>query len=108
MTLEKLSPSQATEKIRKLAHNLNFDLHASIHALDQMQERDLLVGDALDILKKGFVYEDAEPASQDGYWKYKMIGITPNSYNREVAVIVIPDFSTIAIKLVTIFWVDEN
>ena len=53
MTLEKLSPSQATEKIRELAHNLNFDLHPSIHALDQMQERDLLVGDALDILKKG-------------------------------------------------------
>lgn len=108
MTLEKLSPSQATEKIRELADNLHLDFHVSIHALDQMQARDLLIGDALDILKKGFVYEAPKPASQDGFWKYKMIGATPNSYNREVAVIVIPDFSTIAIKLVTIFWVDEQ
>ena len=106
--MEKLSPSQATEHIRELAHNLNLDLHVTIHALDQMADRDLLTGDALVILKKGFVYEDPKPSSQQGLWKYKMIGVTPNSSNREVAVIVIPDFANHAIKLVTMFWVDER
>ena len=106
--MKKLSPTRATEKIRELAHDLNFDLHATIHALEQMQARDLLMGDALDILKKGFVYEVPVLSSQKGFWKYKMIGKTPNSHNREVAIIIIPDFSKTAVKLVTIFWVDEK
>ena len=108
MTLEKLSPSQATEQIRDIAQRLDFDIYATLHALDQMADRDLLMGDALAIMKKGFIYEDPERSTQEGYWKYKMIGITPNSNNREVAVIIIPDFENHAVKLVTMFWIDEK
>jgi hypothetical protein len=36
-----------------------------------------------------------------------MIGTSPNSHNREVATIIIPDFTNKAAKLVTVYWVDE-
>jgi len=107
MAKNKLSPADATTSIRALAQDLFFDLFVTTHAMTQMEERNLLTGDALNVLKKGFVLDDPEPATQDGLWKYKMIGTSPNSHNREVATIIIPDFTNKAAKLVTVYWVDE-
>jgi len=107
MATNKRTPADATTDIRALAATLHFNLYFTHHALTQMEERNLLTGDALNVLKKGFVLDDPEPSTQDGFWKYKMIGTSPNSHNREVAVIIIPDFDNHEAKVVTVFWVDE-
>ena len=49
-----------------------------------MASRDLLVGDLMHLLKRGFVYAEPEAATR-GYWKYKVEGTTPNSDGRTVA-----------------------
>lgn len=72
-----------------------------------MAARDLIVGDVLYILKNGFVYEDPEPATQPKLFKYKIETRTPNSNNRSVRIVIIPDCNTCWIKIVTVMWADE-
>lgn len=66
------------------------------------------MSDVLYLLKKGFVYDDPEPATQPGLYKYKMETRTPNSNNRVVRLIVIPDAATCWVKPVSVMWVDEK
>ena len=89
------------------ANDPAFSMGERKHAKSQMQERDLIMGDVLHVLKNGFVYEDPKPATQKGRYRYRMISKTPNSSNREVAVIVIPDPPP-AVVLVSVMWVDET
>lgn len=103
---EPWSPAQATERIRSIAggeHSLSYKRHA----LDQMNERGLLTGDILYLLKNGFVYVDPEESTRKPYWKYQMQCRTPNSNNREVRVVVIPDWKRKGFKLITVMWADE-
>ena len=72
-----------------------------------MLERDLIMGDALHVLKHGFVYEEAEPAMR-GFFKYKMECNTPNSNGRTVRVVVIPSVNKAAFKIVSVMWADER
>jgi hypothetical protein len=53
------------------------------------------------------VFEKAVEASRKPYWKYQMQCKTPNSNNREVRAVVIPDWKRKGIKVVTIMWADE-
>ncbi len=71
-----------------------------------MAERDLVTGDVLHVLKHGFVYDDPEPSTQDGFFKYKMECRTPNSGGRVVRIVVIPSTGN-AVKLVTVMWKDN-
>lgn len=64
------------------------------------------MGDILHVLKNGFVYDDAIPASRDGLYKYEMESRTPNSENRAVRVVVIPSPSGPEAKIVTAMWAD--
>ncbi|MBR7518797.1 hypothetical protein KC217_24345, partial [Mycobacterium tuberculosis] len=59
------------------------------------------------VLRCGFVYEDPVPATQRDLYRYKMETRTPNSNNRVVRVVVIPDPSKCWAKIVTVMWVDE-
>jgi len=77
------------------------------HAKEQMEVRDLLMGDILHVLEKGYVYEPGEPASQPGLFKYKMEAPTPNSNGRNVRVVLIP-YPTQLVKILTVMWVDGN
>lgn len=72
-----------------------------------MLERDLLVSDVLFVLKHGFVYEPPEPSSRPELFRYKVETRTPNSGNRIVRVIAIPDEPRCWIKVVTVMWADE-
>ena len=72
-----------------------------------MAQRGITMGDVLYVLKHGFVYEDAVPAKQTRSFKYQMEGKTPNSGNRSVRIVVIPQ-PTPAVVVVTIMWVDEK
>jgi hypothetical protein len=103
---EPWTPAQATERIRSIA-NGQFDISYKEHALEQLSERSLIMGDLLFLLKNGFVYANPEEATRKPYWKYQMQCRTPNSKNREVRVVVIPDWNRRQIKIVTVMWADE-
>jgi hypothetical protein len=59
------------------------------------------------LLKTGFVYEEPEPSTREGHYKYQIEGSTPNSEGRMVRAVVIPD-GNCAIKIVTVMWKDER
>jgi hypothetical protein len=105
--LKSLSPSRATEQIRKKRNSENFGIFWTAHAKEQMLERGLISGDVLYLLKTGFVYEEGKPATQPEFFKYKMDAITPNSNGRTVRAIVIPANNS-GLKIVSVMWVDES
>ncbi|MDP2409983.1 MAG: DUF4258 domain-containing protein [Pseudolabrys sp.] len=103
---EPWNPAQATERIRSIAAG-EFAISYTQHALDQIADRDLIIGDVIYLLKNGFVYERPEKPARTSDWKYQMQCRTPNSGQREVRVVVIPDWRTKALTLVTVMWTDE-
>jgi hypothetical protein len=72
-----------------------------------MLERELILGDVLYLLKHGFVFDPADPSTRPEYFKYKVECKTPNSVNRDVRVVAIPDWRTKEIKIITVMWKDE-
>jgi Domain of unknown function (DUF4258) len=102
-----LDAGQATERIRAIARHELFCPSYKIHAKDQLRERGLIISDLIYLLQNGFVYDRPEEATRPPYWRYQMQCTTPNSKNREVRVVVIPDRQRKGIKFVTVMWVDE-
>ena len=74
---------------------------------ERFQERNLLIADIRYLLKFGYVYDDAEESTKNGFWKYKVEGTTPNSETRTLLVMIIPDFQHRTIKMVTVHWKDN-
>jgi hypothetical protein len=101
------TPAQATRRINECAKNDDLELNYTLHIEDRMEERDLYTGDLLHLLSTGFVYDDAVPSTRDGYFKYTIEGLTPNSNGRTVAAVVIPS-GCHKIKIVTLMWRDEK
>ena len=99
-------PAKATEEIRKLAQQ-DFQFIWTWHASEQMQERDLITGDIIHVLKNGFVHEEAKPSTRKGFFKYKVESRSPNSGGRTVGVVVVPQRETPLFKVITVMWVDE-
>jgi hypothetical protein len=102
---EPWTPAQATERIRTIASGEHY-LSYKRHALDQIAARGLVLGDILYLLKNGFVHEEAEESTRKPYWKYQMQCRTPNSNNREVRAVVIPDWKKKGFKVITVMWAD--
>jgi hypothetical protein len=100
------SPADATESIRTIARG-NFRLIRKKHAIDRLQERGLFIGDALYVLKNGFVFEEAQSSSREGCFKYCMECSTPNSNQRSLKVVTIPGLVPPQLKIITVMWVDE-
>ena len=102
------SSADATIIINALARDLDLDFHFTNHVRDRMDERGLRIGDILHVLKNGFVYEPAAVATREKFYKYALKSKSPNSGARDLCVIAIPDPANIAVKIVTIMWVDER
>lgn len=98
----------ATRIIRELARAPGLRLTYSRHAKERLLERDLTMGDVLFVLKEGFVHREPEKSTQDGLYKYHPESRSPNSGNRTVRVVVIPDPANTWMKIVTVMWVDET
>lgn len=98
--------ADATDAIRAMGSDPGLTLSYSAHAKEQMEERDLIISDILYVLKHGFVLTDSKPATKVGLHKYSLETRTPNSNNRSVRVVVIPDLLRCWIKIVTVMWVD--
>jgi hypothetical protein len=98
----------ATETIRQIARSSGFRITYTGHAKEQMQERDLIVSDVIYILKNGFVYDEAQTSTQLGLFKYVIESRSPNSGNRSVRIVTIPDPQNCWIKIVTVMWADKT
>jgi len=105
---EPWKPAYATDAIRKVSSHPALSLAYKVHATQRLVERGLLTSDLLYLLKNGFVHGDAKPATRPDYFKYVVASTTPNSGGREIAAVVIPDPSRLTIKIVTVYWVDEE
>jgi hypothetical protein len=90
-----------------MAKSERLTISKSLHLQDQLDRRDLIMGDVLYVLKNGFVYSNAQTSTQSGLFKYLIESSTPNS-QRAVRVVVIPDPARCWMKLVTVMWVDED
>jgi hypothetical protein len=101
-----LSPAAATRFIRSL-YGPSLDLRYTKHAKERMLERGLIVGDILHVIKNGFVYDEGEPSTRPGLFKYRMECVTPNSNGSTVRLVIIPCDSH-SIKVVTVMWADER
>ncbi|WP_349370766.1 DUF4258 domain-containing protein [Salinarimonas sp.] len=104
---EPWDPSEATRRIRAIAKHHSLNVTYTHHAREQMLKRDLILGDVLYVLKNGFVHDSAQASTRPGYYKYRMQTSTPNSGQRDVRVVVIPDERSFWVKVVTVMWVDE-
>lgn len=101
------SPADATLCINALGKSLDLTLSLTLHAEDRLAERDLTTGDVLHVLRKGFVLDPHEATTRANLFKYRVQSATPNSENRTVAVVVIPDPNSLQIKIITVMWQDE-
>lgn len=99
-------PAKATTEINEIAQDRMCGVARTSHAKERLDERGLIMSDVLFVLKNGYVYEDPEPSTIDGLFKYKVEGQSPNSGSRYLGVIAIPDKSSCQIKIVTIMWRD--
>jgi hypothetical protein len=101
------TPTQATERIRSIRLDDAFSISFKKHAKDQLEARELILSDVLYLLKNGFVFEKADPSTNPNFFKYQIEGKTPNSGSRDVRSVVIPDWRTKEIKIITVMWKDE-
>jgi hypothetical protein len=99
--------ADATEIIRALASSQKLRLTYTQHARERLDERDLIISDVLYVLKNGFVYDDPQPSTQGGLFKYRPQSRSPNSGGRTLKLVVVPDPIQVWIKVVTVMWADE-
>jgi Domain of unknown function (DUF4258) len=100
-------PAEATRQINRISGEPRLTLCLTEHAKQRMIERDLITGDVLFVLKRGFVHTSPEASSQPGLFKYQIEARTPNSGGRVVRIVAIPDPVRVWVKVVTVMWVDE-
>ncbi len=101
------APSLATSLVWELAKG-PYRLVLTRHASDRLQERQLVTGDVLHVLKRGYIYEEAEQSTRAGFFKYRMESSTPNSHARTLRVIIVPSVAEKMIKIITVMWKDEG
>jgi hypothetical protein len=105
---EPWSAAEATRRLNEMAKNPDcFNVSFKLHALEQMEAREITAPDVLYVLRTGFVYEAPVPATQPLLYRYAIKGPTPNSNRREVRVVAVPSLHHADIKIITVMWADE-
>lgn len=101
-------PAKATAYLNEIAKEKQCDFAYTVHARERLNGRNLLVSDVLFVLRHGYVYEDPEPSTLNGFYKYKIESQSPNSGARFLRVVAVPDRKSCQIKVITIMWRDES
>lgn len=102
------SNGDATSIIRNLAKDINLNIAFTQHVTVRMSERNLIMSDILFALRNGFVRIDPIESTMASLYRYSMDSKTPNSANRSVRIVSVPDPIGCGIKLISVMWVDEN
>jgi hypothetical protein len=102
-------PADAARIFNDMASDLDMDIKVTDHAQERMDERNLDLGDALYVLSRGTVHDDAEYDRKHRSFVYLIIGKSPNSGPRFVRCVVAParDPKLCRITLISIMWRDE-
>jgi hypothetical protein len=101
------TPANATLRINACGKSDNLTLAFAAHLHERLEERELMMGDLLHLLKTGFVYDEGVESTRESFFKYRIEGKTPNSDGRTVRAVVIPGTGC-ELKIVTIMWRDEQ
>lgn len=102
------SEAEATRQINKIARNDQLTLAYQLHCRERLAERGIIQSDVLYVLKRGFVQQKAAAAMMNGYFRYVIQTVTPNTPSREIGCCVISDLRRYTIKIVTVMFVDEK
>lgn len=86
--------------------NDGLELALTRHSTERMEERGIIVADIMHVLATGRIDDEPTASTRPGYCKYTICGKSPNSGNREICVVVIPDPDRPAIKVITVMWKD--
>ena len=80
------------------------------HARQRLEERGIIMSDVLYLLRHDFelLRIDDTTRSDEGLFKYKIAGYTPNSNNKRICLVIIPSLKTYSVKIVTVMWEKEN
>ncbi|WGU40347.1 hypothetical protein [Phenylobacterium sp. NIBR 498073] len=100
------STGKATQEINACAKSASLNITFVKPVKDRLRERGLIMGDALYVLRRGFVLEDPGTTTRPGFFKYLIEATTPNSEGRTVGILVIPD-GCCMLKLTDVKWRDE-
>lgn len=101
----KWSMAEATRRIRQCAADRRFSLHIKDFVLgDELQKRNLIVGDVLYVLRNGQVRDEPTPSDVIGFFRYRMCGRTPSN-RRTLVVTVVPARSEM--KVMDVKWKSE-
>jgi hypothetical protein len=101
-------PAVATAEIRRIANSEHLTLSYRTECIEQLAHRGIIIGDVLHVLKSGFVYQLPEPTTREQCFKYLVESKTPNSGNRLIRVVAIPDADKCWLKVLSVMWVDER
>ena len=99
-------PEKTAQNIQKMARNPRPDMFWTEHAKEKMAERNLPMTEALYALRHGAIYTARRLSTRQGFFKYRMECLTPDSDVRPVGVVVVPDFENLCLKILTVMWVD--
>lgn len=91
-----------------LEAGLGLDWVLQKHTTDRLKEGNIIQGDILYLLQNFDKFSYQKKATL-GHHKYKLYGITPNSGQREICVVVIPGEieGRKGVKIITVMWKDK-
>ncbi len=92
---------KAEKLIHACARESFFELSYTGHAEERMERRGIIASDIAHVLENGHVCDEPVSTSRAGYCMYKICGRTPNTENRQICVVVIPNPHKPAIKVIT-------
>lgn len=100
------SPGMAERQLRAYIEHVDFDLSYTAHVRERMNERGIVLADIRHLLSHGHITEQPKKATRPGCYRYKICGKTPNSGNRRICAVVVPDVGKPSVTIITVMWED--
>lgn len=94
-----LTPEEATNKIREIATD-SANVSVTMHTQERMEERDFTMRDLLELLRNGYVDDEAQYNAEKNEYKYKIARVIDS--RTAAAITVILDNQRLLI--ITIMW----
>ena len=94
-----LTPVEATNKIREIARNSE-NVMVTTHTIERMEERDFSMRDLLELLRNGYVDEDAQYNAEKQEYKYKIARVVDTRTAAAITVIIDDQ----KVLVITIMW----
>lgn len=94
-----LTPEEATNRIREIASD-SANVLVATHAQERMEERDFTMRDLLELLRNGYVDDEAQYNAEKNEYKYKITRVVDSRTAAAITVIL----NNQRLLIVTIMW----